>query len=87
MTEQPSRSWPAPGSAIRVVYSLDRLELLAVGILISADDDRVVMQQHADQHGPIEPFRLTVEWDTVVQLTINGPAAAPNVPGWTAEEP
>ena len=87
MTKESSRHWPAPGSCIRVVYCLDRLELLAIGILIRADDDRIIMQQQADQCGPVEPFQLTIQWSSVIRLTINGPAAAPDLPGWCAEEP
>jgi hypothetical protein len=86
MNEEASRSWPAPGSAVRLLYVLDRLELLAIGILISADEDRIVMQQHADQCGPVEPFRLTISWFTVIRLTINGPATGGTLPGW-CEEP
>ena len=85
MTHESSRPWPAPGSRVRVAYSIDRLELLAVGVLIHADADRITMQQQADQYGSVEPFQLTIQWSTVLQITISGPAAAPNLPGWSAE--
>jgi hypothetical protein len=85
MTDEPSRPWPAPGSCIRVLYSLEGLELFAIGILIRAEDDRIIMQQHADQYGAVEPFPLTIQWSTVIRLTMNGPAAAPKLPGWCAE--
>ena len=81
MTKESSRPWPAPGNRIRVVYSIDRQELLAIGILIHADDDRITMQQQADQYGPVEPFQLTIQWSTVIRLTISGPAASANLPG------
>jgi hypothetical protein len=68
------RHLPLPGSCIRVVYSIDGFELFAIGVIISAGEDHIAMEQYSDQYGPVEPFRLTLQWSTIIRLTVNGPA-------------
>ena len=81
MTPDSMNRLPLPGSCIRVVYSNDGLEMFAIGVLVSSGNDHITLQQHADQYGPIEPFRLTILWPDIIRLTVNGPAAANRPPG------
>jgi hypothetical protein len=67
---------PLPGSCIRVVYSIDGLEMFAMGVLVHCARDHITMEQYADQYGPLHPFRLTVQWSNVIRLTLNTPAAS-----------
>lgn len=76
MTPESIRNLPLPGSCIRVVYSIDGFELFAIGVLIRSGRDHVVIEQYSDQYGPVEPFRLTIQWSTIVRMTVNGPAAS-----------
>ena len=75
MSDDSIRSWPLPGSCIRVVYCIDGLELFAIGVLIRSDRDQITVEQYSDQYGPVEPFRLAIQWSNIVRLTANGPAA------------
>ena len=72
---------PLPGSCIRVVYSLNGLEMFAIGVLVGLTRDHVIMEQYSDQYGLVDPFRLTIPWSDIIRLTINGPAAAPSRSG------
>ena len=68
------RQWPLPGSCIRVVYGIEGLELFAIGVLVRTSLEGITMEQYSDQYGPVEPYLLTIEWSTIVRLTLNGPA-------------
>jgi hypothetical protein len=70
------RDLPLPGSCVRVVYSIDGFELFAIGVLIRSSRDHIVMEQYSDQYGPVDPFRLTIQWATIIRMTVNGPALA-----------
>jgi hypothetical protein len=74
LTPDSLRQWPLPGSGIRVVYSVDGLELFAIGVLVHSGLDAIIMEQYSDQYGPVEPYLLTIEWSAIVRLTVNGPA-------------
>lgn len=60
---------PLPGSCIRVVYSIDAFELFAIGILIGAAEDHLVIEQQADQYGSVEPFCLTIPRSSIIRLS------------------
>jgi hypothetical protein len=62
------RSIP-PGSCIRVVYSIEGLDLFAIGILIDNARDHITMQQYSDQYGPVEPFRLIIPRHAIIRLS------------------
>jgi hypothetical protein len=76
MTPDSVRNLPLSESCIRVVYSIDGLELFAIGVLLRSGSDHITIQQYSDQFGPVEPFRLIIQWSDVVRLTVDGPAAA-----------
>jgi hypothetical protein len=67
---------PLQGSCIRVVYSLEGMEMFAIGVLVSSSADSILMEQYSDQFGPVDPFRLTIQWSNVIRLTVDGPASA-----------
>jgi hypothetical protein len=50
--------------------------MFAIGVLIRSDRDQMTLTQYSDQYGPVEPFRLDIQWSDIVRLTANGPAAA-----------
>ena len=76
MTPDAILNLPLPGSCIRVVYAIDSFELFAIGVLIRSGRDHITMEQYSDQYGPVEPFRLTIQWSSIIRMTVNGPAAA-----------
>jgi hypothetical protein len=76
MTTGSFGTFPLQGSSIRVVYNLEGMEMFAIGVLVCSNADSVLIEQCSDQFGPIEPFRLTIQWSDVIRLTIDGPASA-----------
>jgi hypothetical protein len=75
MTLDAIRRLPRSGACIRVVYTLDGLELFAIGVLIHSDQDHLTMQQFFDQLGSVDPVQLIIPWSGIVRITMNGPAA------------
>jgi hypothetical protein len=63
------------------VYSIDGLEMFAMGVGVHCANDHIMMDQYADQYGPVNPFRLTIPWSNVIRLTVNGPASPDSLTG------
>jgi hypothetical protein len=80
MNDDSISPWPLPGSCIRVVYSINGLEMFAIGVLIRSDHNQMTVEQYSDQYGPVEPFRLAIQWSNIIRLTANGPAAGATPP-------
>jgi len=63
---------PPPGSCVRVVYGLDGFELFAIGILIGVAEEQLLIEQQADQYGPVGPFRLAIPYSSIIRFSAGG---------------
>ena len=62
----------ALGKKVEVIYRpFGTRNLLAVGILLGFSDDHILIEQHYDRHGTVEPFPMVIRYSWIVRFKAN----------------
>jgi hypothetical protein len=56
------------GRSVEVLYSFGSIELLADGLLLDYTDETILLEQQADQYGPIPAFQVKIPYAWIIRL-------------------
>ena len=56
------------GKSVEVIYCFGAIQLLAVGLLLAYSDDSILLEQQADQYGPVPAFQVRILYSCIVRL-------------------
>jgi hypothetical protein len=56
------------GRRVEVLYSFGSIELFADGLLLDYSDDAILIEQQADQYGPIPIFQVKIPYAWIIRL-------------------
>ena len=60
------------GKYVEVTYrAFGTVHLLSAGILIDFSDEHIVIEQHRDGYGAVEPFELLIKYSWIVDFREN----------------
>ena len=56
------------GKRVEVLYSIGSFELFGEGLLLDYSDDAILIEQQADQYGPIPAFQVKIPYAWIICL-------------------
>ena len=56
------------GRRVEVLYSFGSIELFADGLLLDYTDEAILLEQQADQYGPIPAFQVKIPYAWIIRL-------------------
>jgi hypothetical protein len=65
------------GRRVEVLYSFGSIELFGEGLLLDYSDDAILIEQQADQYGPIPAFQVKIPYSWIIRLNEMDPQRDP----------
>ncbi len=56
------------GRRVEVFYSFGSIELFAEGLLLDYSDNAILIDQQADQYGPVLAFQVKIPYSWIIRL-------------------